>query len=976
MNTKQMEAIISSIRDLLRKEGITGIDSINHCILFVISRILNVEMCIKFNIDQRYAFNNLLKDENGDDVGDQDLYSRVYNRQKDCLVGQIMYVLGFMNMKFKLEGIHNLRLIYHKLSQFNVDELNVKYDIIGTIYEIHLKSGTSNSMRDLGQYYTHRQVIQYMIGLCDPQMKNGLIDKIVDPTMGTGGFLTMAIKYLNNKYNHQIDWSKNKDHVIGFDIDENVRNMALLNVLLEMGELCKQTLVKQDTLHEDMKFTHDDTILEKADIILANEPMGLKNIVHAECCERIKAMKIRGTKAEPLFLQLFMSALNDGGRCAVIVPDGVLFNESTLHNGTRKYLVENFNLQKVVSLNDDFFLNTGVKTSILFFKKDGHKTQEVDFSQICIKDDKIMENSVIKVSYQQIKDSKYSLFVNKYNVEQVNKIEDMEYKKLGEICQFLAKSKRPASYGQEIGQYPFYTSSLKVKRCDEADYHEECLIIGTGGNANIKIDRNFSCSADNFILKSKSSTINMKYIFYYLQNHMNMLEEGFSGSTIKHVSKTFVEQIEIPIPPLPVQQAIVERLDVLSRNNETSRQMIGEYRQIMKYYVDCQTRNEKEYNIKAICSITSSGIRLTEKIRENGIYPYYGSNGVICHVKDYKYDGEYILTAESGTIGSVHLTNGKFFPAKDLWVLDVNGSHNKKYVYYYMKYNINMLLSKTGIGIPHLSRKNLEEIIIRIPLFDKQHQIADYCDNLAKMIDQMGGQIEENHALMKQIMDSYLNQTQVNVTDENIADVIQEPIETLPINDTIQEKPPVTKSPAIKIKIKVNKPVINPPHDTEDLTKLTLVKLREIAKGKELRGYSKLKKDDLIALISQNVPKLERFDRSNIPSLEDFVNMVMKLSCIDRSILFNINDQLVIYLTQKKNMDMVYAQKVVGDLSILLSNMIQLNESINKHDVDRIELLKVRINSFAPSFYSLYINVDNKVISNVYDYLEFELDRI
>ena len=80
-----------------------------------------------------------------------------------------------------------------------------------------------------------------MIELCKPEMTNGIIDKIIDPTMGTGGFLSMSIKYLNDKYKN-IDWNKNKDNIIGFDIDENVKNMDLLNVFLECGELCDDTL--------------------------------------------------------------------------------------------------------------------------------------------------------------------------------------------------------------------------------------------------------------------------------------------------------------------------------------------------------------------------------------------------------------------------------------------------------------------------------------------------------------------------------------------------------------------------------------------------------------------------------------------------------------------------------------------------------------------------------------------------------------
>jgi type I restriction enzyme M protein len=273
----------------------------------------------------------------------------------------------FSHIKFKLESPQHVEQIMKELEKLDMTKLETKYDIIGTIYEYHLKSGTSNAMRDLGQYYTNRQVIEFMIKLCDINMnKKGEIETIIDPTMGTGGFLTMSVKYLNDKYKNKIDWSKNKNRIYGFDIDENVKNMAMLNMLLECGEFCENTFIKNDTLYNDFKLKNGE-ILEKVDVILANEPMGIKNIIHANCCEKIKELKFRGTKAEPLFLQLFMQSLNENGRCAVIVPDGVLFNDSNLHSDTRKHLVENFNLKKVISLNDDFFLNTGVKTSILYF---------------------------------------------------------------------------------------------------------------------------------------------------------------------------------------------------------------------------------------------------------------------------------------------------------------------------------------------------------------------------------------------------------------------------------------------------------------------------------------------------------------------------------------------------------------------------------------------------------------------------------
>ena len=145
-----------------------------------------------------------------------------------------------------------------------------------------------------------------------------------------------------------------------------------------------------------------------------------------------KDLKIRGTAAEPLFLQLFMEALNENGRCAVVVPDGVLFNESNLHQGTRKKLIEEFNLVKVITLNDkEFFLNTGVKTSILYFENNG-KTEKTTFSSISLNDDKLVEETIMEIDYEKLIENKYSLFINKYKISVENRIDGIEYKKLGE----------------------------------------------------------------------------------------------------------------------------------------------------------------------------------------------------------------------------------------------------------------------------------------------------------------------------------------------------------------------------------------------------------------------------------------------------------------------------------------------------------------------------------------------------------------
>jgi type I restriction-modification system DNA methylase subunit len=383
-----------------------------------------------------------------------ELQEMVYVSKKECIIN-ILKNKNIFWVDYKLNSSMNLQNILKKVNEIDINKLSLKVDIVGIVYELHLKSGTSQAMRDLGQYFTNRIVIDYMVRLCKPTIKNkktGEIEKVLDPSMGTGGFLTMAIKYLNEN-NKGINWDTNKNNIIGFDIDENVKSMALLNAFIETGQLFDKTIIKHNSLEKDY-ILDDGTVIDKVDVILANEPFGLKNIVHADCCERIKNLKIRGTKAEPLFLQLMMLSLNNNGRCAVVVIDGVLSNDSNLHTETRKHLIENLNLKKVISLNGDFFLNTGVKSSILFFINDGITT-ETEFSELVFDKGELKENSIIKVDYKTIVKNDYSLFVNKYNTVKEAKMIGIQYKKLGEVCE-LKNGKNITKAELITGFYPVY----------------------------------------------------------------------------------------------------------------------------------------------------------------------------------------------------------------------------------------------------------------------------------------------------------------------------------------------------------------------------------------------------------------------------------------------------------------------------------------------------------------------------------------
>lgn len=129
---------------------------------------------------------------------------------------------------------------------------------------------------------------------------------------------------------------------------------------------------------------------------------------------------------------------------------------------------------------------------------------------------------------------------------------------------FLKKSKIKARDGLEIGRYPFYTSSsVLCKYLDSYEIEGESLIFGTGGSASVHHSYgNFSTSTDCFVVQSNNKyEINLRYVYLFFSGNMYILENGFKGAGLKHISKKYLEDVEIPLPLLEAQEKIVEVLD-------------------------------------------------------------------------------------------------------------------------------------------------------------------------------------------------------------------------------------------------------------------------------------------------------------------------------------------------------------------------------------------------------------------------------
>jgi len=131
---------------------------------------------------------------------------------------------------------------------------------------------------------------------------------------------------------------------------------------------------------------------------------------------------------------------------------------------------------------------------------------------------------------------------------------------LEDVCNILPRSKRNTKYGNSKGEYPFFKGSTILDTyVDIPDYEGESLIICDTGMANINYAYEFSASDNCYILQNKNkSLLNLKFVYYYLYNNLDIMNNLYTGDNIKHISKASIKGIIIPLPSLEKQNEIVK----------------------------------------------------------------------------------------------------------------------------------------------------------------------------------------------------------------------------------------------------------------------------------------------------------------------------------------------------------------------------------------------------------------------------------
>ena len=305
-------------------------------------------------------------------------------------------------------------------------------DMQGDLYEYML--GKLSTAGQNGQFRTPKHIREMMVELVAPTPD----DIICDPACGTAGFLVSSAEYIRRHYENTMtdeQWENFANKTFsGYDTDYTMLRIAAMNLMLH-------SITNPDIDYKD-SVSKQNNVSNKYTVCLANPPF--KGTVDAESIhDNLKAVT-NTKKTELLFLALFLRLMQKGGRCACIVPDGVLFGSSKAHKSIRKELIENHQLKAVISMPSGVFKPyAGVSTAVLVFVKTEAGTENVWFYDMKADgfslDDKrseIAENDIpdiiarfhnldgetnrerteqsFFVPKQEIVDNDYDLSINKY----------------------------------------------------------------------------------------------------------------------------------------------------------------------------------------------------------------------------------------------------------------------------------------------------------------------------------------------------------------------------------------------------------------------------------------------------------------------------------------------------------------------------------------------------------------------------------
>jgi len=649
-----------------------------------------------------------------------------------------------------------------------------------------------------GQFRTPRHIIDFIVNVIAPTKT----DTVLDPACGTAGFLISAYKHILAK-NQEKKLSPDEmvrltRNFVGYDISPEMVRLSLVNMYLH--QFPKPMVFEYDTLTSEERW--DDSF----DVIMANPPfMSPKGGIRPHT-----RFSVQAKRSEVLFVDYIAEHLNPNGRAGVIVPEGIIFQSAKAYKALRKMLIEENYLYAVVSLPAGVFNPySGVKTSILLMDRTlAKQTDSILF--VNIESDgyglgaqrREINSNDLPEAVQIIKDfqkdpSKEPLHPHLAHIVAKSKIivdgecnlsgirykDPKEYKNikwpivsLGQEEFFQIESggtpstKEPGYWGGNVNWVTlvdlppdnFVTKITRTKRkitVEGLNNSSAKLLptksilvssratIGRIGINEVELATNQGFK--NIVIRDFNK-VSEKFVAFCLTKLVPRMIQLGSGGTYKEISKKEFLTLQIPLPPLDVQKAIVDEIEGYQKIIDGARQVVENYKPRIK--VDPEW---PMVELGEVCKTSSGGTPLRSKKE-------YYENGTISWLKSGEVSKGFIYLAEEKiTEKGLQQSSAKLFPkdtvlvamygatAGQVGLLKFESSTNQaicgvfpgnnfipEFIYYYLgTLTDDMVRMSSGGAQPNISQKIIKSLKIPFISIDKQKQMVSKIEEEENIVD-------------------------------------------------------------------------------------------------------------------------------------------------------------------------------------------------------------------------------------------------
>ncbi len=570
-------------------------------------------------------------------------------------------------------------------------------------------------------------------------------------------------------------------NIHGYDISPDMVRLSLVNMYLH--GFTDPHIDEYDTLTSDEKWN------ELADVILANPPfMSPKGGIKPH-----KRFSVPATRSEVLFVDYIAEHLTPTGRAAVVVPEGIIFQSGTAYKKLREMLVKNY-LAAVISLPAGVFNPySGVKTSILVMdKRLAKKTDAILFARI--ENDgfhlgaqrRPIDKNDLPAAARNIKAWLESLRKGEaFNAERIANMHLVAKEKIGENGEWALSGDRyvvgmgvSSKYdlvalgtvcelvggGTPSKANPDYWSSGTLKWISSKHIGDQGNITGyelitnkaVGESATkiapkgsvIMITRvsvgKFAFADDDYainqdltaVVPKDPAILSANFIFCIASQLAKVIEKNAQGIGVRGVTRNFLAELKIPLPPLEVQKEIVAEIEGYQTIINGARQVVENYQPRITIHPNWPM---VELGVLAE-NLDSKRVPITKGDRKEGQYPYYGASGVVDYVDGYIFDENLLLISEDGANLLARSTpiafsiSGKTWVNNHAHVLRFADMATQKFVEIYIN-SIPIDGFVTGAAQPKLNQQALNSIPIPQPDIDTQRAIVAQIEEEQRLVN-------------------------------------------------------------------------------------------------------------------------------------------------------------------------------------------------------------------------------------------------